>query len=204
MRRFLIAGWLLMPVGAWAYHEGPGQEGLQLDGVDAELQLAKESVADKDWAAAVKHYEAAFKELPELDTPQRVRAARRIQLSAAKAKLEASQLIEARKELHELVGTLEAATGTENEAKDLLAEAKAAHANAQYYYTWLMRLEGYPRSDWEPEIEVSRQAFRLLAEEADKRGDGALANQHMEDLESAIKLARMDLEELQGLPLPSQ
>ena len=33
---FMIAGWLLLPVGAWAYHEGPGQDGVQLDLVDAE------------------------------------------------------------------------------------------------------------------------------------------------------------------------
>lgn len=204
MRRFLIAGWLLMPVGAWAYHEGPGQEGLQLDGVDAELVRAERAVAAEKWADAVKHYEAAFKELPDLDTPARVRAAKRIELSKAKARLEASQLIDARTELMEIVAELEAAVGTENEANDLLAEAKEAFANAQYYYTWLMRLEGYPRSEWEPELEVSRQNFRLLAEQADDRGDGPASAKHSEDLEAAIKLGQLDLEELQGLPLPSQ
>ena len=43
MRRFMIAGWLLLPVGAWAYHEGPGQDGVQLDLVDAELSAAREA-----------------------------------------------------------------------------------------------------------------------------------------------------------------
>ena len=34
--------------------------------------------------------------------------------------------------------------------------------------------------------------------------DEAAAQEYQEDLESAIRLARMDLAELQGLPLPSQ
>lgn len=86
----------------------------------------------------------------------------------------------------------------------MLDEAREGLANAQYYYTWLMRLEGYPREEWEPEVEVARQSYRLLAERASTRGDEAAARTHMEDLESSIKLARLDLEELQGLPLPSQ
>jgi hypothetical protein len=67
-----------------------------------------------------------------------------------------------------------------------------------------MRLEGYQREDWEPEIEAARQNFSLLAEQAEAGGDAAGARRHEEDLESAVRLARMDLAELQGLPLPSQ
>ena len=53
-------------------------------------------------------------------------------------------------------------------------------------------------------MESARQAYKLLAEEAEKRGDAAAAKKHREDLEASIRLARMDLSELQGLPLPSQ
>lgn len=201
MRKLLLAGWLLLPVGAWAYHEGPGQEGLQLDRVDAELAQARAAADEGDWAQAVVHYEAALKELPALETNALTHSSQRIKLSAAKAKLEASDLIAARRELADLVTDLGA---DENADSLLLDEARAAYANSQYYYTWLMRLEGYPRDEWEPEVEVARQTFRLLAERADERGDETGAKTHMEDLESAIKLARMDLEELQGLPLPSQ
>jgi hypothetical protein len=77
-------------------------------------------------------------------------------------------------------------------------------ANAQYYMTWLMRLEGLGRDAWEPEIESARQTYKLLAEQAEQRGDTPAAKTHQEDLESAIRLARLDLSELQGLPLPSQ
>ena len=33
MRYLLLGAWLLVPIGAWAYHEGPGQDLLDLDHV---------------------------------------------------------------------------------------------------------------------------------------------------------------------------
>jgi hypothetical protein len=77
-------------------------------------------------------------------------------------------------------------------------------ANSQYYITWLMRLEGHTQEVWEPEIETARQTYKLLAEQAQAKGDTTAVKKHTEDLEAAIRLARMDLGELQGLPLPSQ
>jgi hypothetical protein len=67
-----------------------------------------------------------------------------------------------------------------------------------------MRLEGEPRTAWEPEIEASRQHYRLLSEEARAANDSEALERHQADLEAAIRLARMDLSELQALPLPSQ
>ena len=83
----------------------------------------------------------------------------------------------------------------------LLTEARSTLANSQYYMTWLMRLEGYGQEVWEPEIEAARQTYKLLAEQA---ADPKERQRHQEDLEAAVRLARMDLGELQGLPLPSQ
>ena len=173
MRKLLIGLWLLLPVAAWAYHEGPGQERMALDATDAELDLARAAAAKGDWPGAILHFEAASKALPALNSSERVAAARSIRLSAAKAKLNASQLVEARKELKELVKELgEDSTVAGDPAQTaLLDEAREAHANAQYYWTWLMRLEGAPRTEWEPEVEVARQTYRLLAEEAEARGE---------------------------------
>jgi len=70
--------------------------------------------------------------------------------------------------------------------------------------TWLMRLEGKPTEDWEPEIESSRQHYRLLAEKAEDSGDAKSAETRKQDLEAAIRLARMELSELQALKIPSQ
>ena len=79
-----------------------------------------------------------------------------------------------------------------------------ALANSQFYITWLMRLEGRSPDVWEPEITSSQQMYRLLAEKAEQDGDLEMIQIRRSDLESAVKLARMDIGELQGLPLPSQ
>jgi hypothetical protein len=83
-------------------------------------------------------------------------------------------------------------------------EAREAQANVQYYMTWLMRLEGLSADEWEPEIESARQTYRLLAEQSETAGDQTAAKRHREDLESAIRLARLDVGELQGLAIPTQ
>ena len=60
-------------------------------------------------------------------------------------------------------------------------------------------MEGFGQDVWEPEIEAARQTYKLLAEQA---SDPKQRQKHQEDLEAAVRLARMDLGELQGLPLP--
>lgn len=197
MRYPILVFWLLLPFAAWAYHEGPGQARVKLDEVDAGLARAQTAVGDEDWAAAIEAYEAALEELPV----ERVADHRRIRLALNQARMMFRQLPAAREDLDELVAEML----VDPEADQaLLDEARTALASSQYYITWLMRLEGHTRQEWEPEIEAARQTYRLLAERADARGDGATAGQRREDLESALVLARMDLEELQGLPLPNQ
>jgi tetratricopeptide (TPR) repeat protein len=197
MRFLILIGWLMVPVAVAAYHFGPGQERLRTDEVAELLERAEQHVAKERWTDAVEAYEQALRILPS----DRVPEARRIRLERAKAQMFARQLPEANKELQGLVEELNADSGAEAR---LLADARAALANSQYYLTWLMRLEGLARDVWEPEIEAARQTFRLLAEEASSTGNEKAATQHREDLEAAIRLARMDLAELQGLPLPSQ
>ena len=86
----------------------------------------------------------------------------------------------------------------------LVDQTRDTLANAQYYMTWLMRLEGKPAENWEPEIEASRQHYRLLAEKAEKSGDETTLEARQHDLEASIRLARMDLTDLQSLKIPSQ
>ncbi len=111
------------------------------------------------------------------------------------------QLPEAHAELTALIDEL---TGEKPADPGLVADAREGLAGAQYYMTWLMRLEGMGREEWEPEIEGARQTYRLLAEQAEVRGDAPAAERHREDLESAIRLARMEPGELQGLAIPRQ
>jgi hypothetical protein len=198
MRNILLVGWLLLPVGAWAYHEGPGQDRIALEETDAVILAAQKAVADGEWKLAVSEYEAALGKLPKNPDAYDVKVTQRLQIELNKARMQASGLPEARDELETLVEQMQ---GDENTDPELMRDARQALANAQFYKTWLMRLEGLDRTIWEPEIEAARQNWRLLAELATTKSEKAL---HQEDLEAAVRLARLDIEDLQGLPLPSE
>ncbi len=197
MRTFLLLGWLLVPVGFGIWHYGPGQDYLTRDDASRMLAQADALVKEGDWAAAVDAYDEALKLLP----PDMVSAQRRVRLEKAKAQMMASQLPTALADLKVLAEELQ---GDLQADKNLVADTRESLAQAHYYMTWLMRLEGLTRDVWEPEVEAARQNYRLLAEEAQKRGDEEAAKKSREDLEAAVRLARMELSELQGLPLPSQ
>src|SRR5437764_837946 len=145
MRILLLTGWLLLPVIAAAWHYGPGQERMQLDRVASILAQADQAAADEQWAQADELYDEALRLLP-LD---RAADSRRVRLEQAKAQMLAKKLPLAHQNLKALVQELEADPSAD---RRFLAETRAALANAQYYTTWLMRLEGYQREDWEPEI----------------------------------------------------
>jgi hypothetical protein len=197
MRILILAGWLLIPVCVGLWHSGPGQDRVLLDEVSRILGEADQHAAAGEWAEAVGLYDEALKLLPG----ERLAEGRRIRLEKAKAQMLARQLPVAHGELKTLCAELQ--TDAKADPK-LLSEARSALAQSQYYMTWLMRLEGLPQDVWEPEIEAARQTYRLLAEQSEAAGDTGAAKKNREDLESAVRLARMDLGELQGLPLPSQ
>jgi hypothetical protein len=197
MRILVLAAWVLLLPVAFAYHLGPGQTRKALDATAAKLAEADRLAAEQDYPAAVDLYDEALKLLPV----ERKTDGRKIRLERAKAMMLARKLPEAHADLKYLVDELQ-----DDPAADprLLAEARSVMANSQYYMTWLMRLEGLGRDVWEPEIESARQTYKLLAEQAEQRGDTPAAKTHREDLESAVRLARLDLSDLEGLPLPSQ
>ncbi|HTF90106.1 MAG TPA: hypothetical protein VK843_16950 [Planctomycetota bacterium] len=211
MRKLLLFVWLLLPAGAAAYHYGPGQDRVRVDAAasaaDRASQLAGEAraLAAKEgdcaaldlWTKAESAYAEAIEQLPK----ERVGEARRLRLEQAKAQMFLSKLPDAHAALVSLVEELD--NDPTADAR-LIADARGALANAQYYRTWLMRLEGATREEWEPEIEASRQNYKLIAQQAEESGNLELAKANREDLEASIRLERMDLSELQGLPLPSQ
>jgi hypothetical protein len=197
MRVFGLLAWLMIPVLVGAYHYGPGQEKLLLDDVSRLLAAADRAAAQEHWSEASAGYEKALALLP----PGRAQEARRIRLQRAKVQMLDRQLPEASAALKGLVDQLEADKSADPQLRN---DARDALASSQYYMTWLMRLEGLPAAEWEPEIESSRQTYRMLAEDAETRGDTASASKHRQDLESAIRLSRMELAQLQGLDLPKQ
>jgi len=197
MRILLIVGWLFLGLGGAIFHFGPGQHQVEIDRVADVLDSARGSVEDGQYAEAVKMFNEVLTSLPK----ERVTESRAIVLEKAKAQMLAAQLPESRRLLESL---LEEVTGDETVDVRFESEVRAALANSQYYMTWLMRLEGLPEEQWKPEIEAARQHYTQLTKIADQVNDADLQTRSSEDLESAIRLARMDIGELQGLPLPSQ
>jgi tetratricopeptide (TPR) repeat protein len=197
MRKLLLIVWLLVPVAAGAYHYGPGQERLELDEAAALIDKAETHARAGEQAEAAEVYGKALDLLPT----RMVDKAQRLRLERAKAQMLSKQLPEARGDLQTLLADL---TADKTADPKLTNEVRSTLANSQYYMTWLMRLEGRGREEWEPEIEASRQNYRLLAEKSKDAGDKKSIQRHQKDLESAIRLARLDLKDLQGLPLPSQ
>ena len=197
MRKIFIVFWLLLPVVVMAYHYGPGQERMIVDDAAAELALGQQFASEQQWEQAVEKYDRVLQLLPK----GKIAEMRQVRLEKAKAQMFVHQLPTAHQDLNVLVDEMVA-----DKAADpgVLRDARSALANSQYYLTWLMRLEGVPKETWGPEIEAARQTYRLLAENANESGDAAFGKKVTEDLEATIRLARMDLSELQGLPLPSQ
>ena len=197
MRKALIGLWLLLPLVGAAWHYGPGQQRLLLDRISSLLDEAENAIAEEIWDDAVGALEQALALVPD-DRPT---LARRIRLERAKVQMQCGQLPQAHRDLLALLDEL---AGDPAVPARLLRETRETLAGARFYMTWLMRLEGLPRQEWESEIEAARELYRLLAEEAVREGRQQAATRHQDDLEAAIRLARMDLQQLQGLPLPNQ
>lgn len=157
MRTMLLLGWLLVPVAFGAYHYGPGQGQLRLDDVARVLAEADRGAAAADWTRAASKYEEALAMLP----PDKPAVIRRVRLERDKAWLNNRKLPEANADLAALVDELQADPKAD---RQVLAGARGALAGSQYYMTWLKKLEGLGREEWEPDIEGARQTYRLLAE----------------------------------------
>jgi len=197
MRILLVVGWLFVGLGGAIFHFGPGQKHMEVDEVNLVLSDARQCVADEKWTDAVDMFNTVLADLPE----DKIAESRSVILEKAKCQMMAAKLPEARETLE---GLLDDVRSDENSDKKFKTEVQSALANSQYYMTWLMRLEGMPEEEWKPEIEAARQHYTQLTIDAKELGDEELLSRSSEDLESSVRLARMDLSELQGLPLPSQ
>ncbi len=190
--RILIATlWLLIPLGIAAYHYGPGQKKMALDDTENYLTEARRAVEEEQWGSAIVAYQKALSKLPK----DQKNTARRIQLEISKAKMQNAALPEAREDLAELVAEINEDASVSDDLKE---DALSTLANARYYMTYLMKLEGLPATEWEPEIEAARQEYKLLAMTGENKA------KHKLDLDAAIRLARADPTELYGLPIPNQ
>ena len=197
MRAILILLWLLLPLAGLAYHFGPGIDRQARDAAARAVAAAEQRLAAADAPGAVRAFDEALAALPAAD----VATSRRLRIERAKARIEAAQLAQASQELDSLVDELQTDPVAD---ESLVDDARDALATSDFYVAWLKRLEGMARDEWEPHAEAARQAWRLLADKAEAQGDATSRERHAKDLEAVIRLARMEPDELQGLPIPGQ
>jgi hypothetical protein len=195
MRKLLVVLWILIPVGLLAYHYGPGQERLARDRAARQLRLAHAAESRDDWRAANAAYGQALIDLPNSDVDTRLA----VKLAQAKTRMYLGELPEATQDVEGLLD--DALRDSKNVA--LQDQIRSTAGSMHYYVGWLMRLEGADKDEWLEQTEAARQHFRLLAEQSAARGDTGAAD-HEKNLEAAIRLERMDLSELKGLPLPKE
>ncbi|MFM8420905.1 MAG: hypothetical protein ACKOEQ_12380 [Verrucomicrobiota bacterium] len=194
-RRWFLSLWLMLPVALAAYHFGPGRAALGRDHGAARLEAARRAEAAEDWQGAMAAYDAALAALPSDATEARAR----IRLAQARARVFTGELPEAMGDMEALLADVKGHAGLAR----LEGAVREELASAQYHAAWLMRLEGADREEWTAQTEKARQNFRLLAEHASATADARVGD-HQRNLEATVRLAQMDLSELQGLPLPKK
>jgi hypothetical protein len=192
-KKLFLYCWLVAPVALLAFHYGPGQAGLARDDAARQVALAQRLEADEDWRGAMAAYADAVAKLPAADRTERWQ----LRLAQSKARMHSGELPEAIADQQGLLAEMESGGAPSGQIDDV----RASLGTAEYYAGWLMRLEGATTEEWTVEVENARQHFRLLAETNLAKGSPA-AKGYQEDLEATIRLARMDLSELESMPLP--
>lgn len=192
-KTILFTVWLLVPIALLAYHFGPGQARLGAERAAKKIAEARQLEAAEQWTDAAQAWGEALADTPAARTTQRLQ----IQLAQANARIYAGELPEAMDQMEKLL--TEAQTGKADAA--VQREIRSSLASSRYYAAWLMRLEGGATEEWLLQAESARQHFRLLAEETQGT---TLAGDYEKNLEATVRLERMDLSELQGLPLPKK
>ena len=196
MKKYLVLLWLLLPLPVVVMHFGPGQQWLARDKAHAFVTKAQLAEEKENWQQADELYGAAAKCVAtnSQDLKLRLELARvrtRFRMGDAMAAIEgADKLMD-----DPAMGSMPA---------DFQRESRELTGRIHYYAGWVMRLEGASRELWMEEAELSRQSFRLLAEQSAAAGAAEYSAKQQENLESAVQLQRLSLTELMARPLPKE
>lgn len=188
--KMLWTVWAVIPVLLAIWWFGPGQELQARSRVASTVELAITAAEEENWEKAAELFGQAIGEAPS-DSP---RSNLWLRLRASHAEFMSGNTWNG-------IAGMEEVLDDKNVDSDLARDARARIASAQYFATWKLRLEGAESAVWKPEAEKARQHFRLLAEDAEKR-NAPESEALKKNVESVIWLERMDLAELQSLPLP--
>ena len=195
MRNVTTALWLLVPIGLIGWHFGPGQTFVAQDDSRVHLVAAQNAVAIQNWPKAVEQYEMAITQWPD-EGLDRIA----LEMNHANALVMSGQIVKGQEQLEDILVDMEESQSDSEDHRRVIRHARSELAQASYYAAWLMRLEGATEGEWLPEVERSRQLYRLLAEnEAESQSNDLTFHKN---LESAIRLGQMDLSVLKGKLLP--
>lgn len=196
MKKYFVLLWLLLPLPVVVLHFGRGQQWLANDKAYVfvtEAQIAEEK---EDWQQADRLYNAAAKCV----TPESRDLKLRLDLAQVRTRFRAGDAMAAIDGADKLLDDPAMA----KMPADFQRESRELAGRIHYYSGWVMRLEGASRELWMEEAELSRQNFRLLAEQSSADGVKDYSAKQQENLESAVQLQRLSLTELMARPLPKE
>lgn len=232
MKLTLVILWLSVPALWAAWHYGPGQDALKRDKSDAALSAAKAAITSGDTDAAITAYDEALAALPKEETPQawRLRLAKAQAQLAGSQLPEANRDLEilltdlkadpaAPADL--IDGTQEALANTgyymtwlmrlEGQPREAWEpEIEKARQNFRHLAEKAGAASGSGSTPGTtaaaatPSTGVITTGASTAASTGTSTQSSADQERLQKNLENTLRLAQMDLTELQGLPLPSQ
>lgn len=194
MKRLLISLWLLLPVLLLLVHLTNGKRLLERDRIQSVIREARAAGHRADHAKAADLFAEAAEAL-RAEAPD---TALRLDLHKARAEARQGKLGTASGSLDRIL----ADPAYQQQSAAFRQDVHEAAGGVRYYAAWRMRLDNAPRRDWMAQADLARRHFRLLAESRLGKAPQSFTTGQMENLEAAIRLQRMGLEELKAKPLP--
>jgi hypothetical protein len=163
LKRWLIAIWLLVPVGLVSYHFGPGQRELAWREAAALRAVAEQHERNQHWEQAVTAYAQAASAVPAFsDEASGATLARdQLRLAQLKAAFQLGKLDETLTDTRQFVEHVEATHGPHSQ---LAFDARDFLGRVHYQAMIALRLESAEKEVWMKQWELARQNFRFLAE----------------------------------------
>ncbi len=196
MKKYLVLAWLLFPLPLVVLHYGRGQQWLAIDRAGDLILRAEEAERAGDWRLADDRYRDADKEIGAGDPALKLR----LELARVRTRFRLCEAVAAIDGVDKLLDD----AGMAAMPPEFQREARDFSGRIHYYAGWVMRLEGAKRELWMEEAELSRQNFRLLAEQSTTAASSGEATKQKKNLEAAVQLQRLSLTELITRPLPRE
>jgi hypothetical protein len=196
MKKYFLLLWLLLPLPVVVMHFGRGQQWLANDKAYAFVKQAELAEKKEDWQQADQLYGAAAKCVTTESRDLKLR----LELSQVRTRFRMGDAMAAIDGADKLLDD----PAMTSMPPEFQRESRELASRIHYYAGWVMRLEGAKRELWMEEAELSRQNFRLLAEQSSADGAKEYSQKQQENLESAVQLQRLSLTELMARPLPKE